>query len=188
MEEGAFLAVEIEEAVGQNAFANLAHELVVEMDVVFPEELPAERLARLRQVMQISAGVARAGRTSAGRIEFLFGEFVNAAAHLQKAARGKNRAALGELRGHDAIEHVHATMDGFEQIERRADAHEIARLVLRQKLRGEFAHVFALALALSHREATDGEPVEGHFAQDRRAFAPQLLEESALHNSEKRLR
>jgi hypothetical protein len=158
------------------------------MDVVFAQELPSERLARLGQVMQISAGVARTGRTSAGGIKFLFGEFVNAAAHLQKTARGEDGAALRELRGHDAIEHVHATMNGFEEIKRRADAHEVPRLVLRQKLRGEFAHVFALALALPHRESTDGEPVERHFAQDCDAFPPQLLKKSALHNSKKRLR
>ena len=155
--------------------ANLAHELVVEVDVVLPEELPAERLARLRQVMQVGARVARAGRAGAGRIEFLLGEFVNAAAHLQKAARGEDGAALRELRRHDAIEHVHAAMDGFENVERRADAHEVARLVLRQKLRGEFAHVLALALALADREPADGESVERHLAQARprfRAAAP----------------
>ena len=168
--------------------ANLAHELVVEMNVVLPEQLPAERLARLRQVMQIGARVARAGRAGASRIEFLLGEFVNAAAHLQKPARSENGAALRQLRRHDAIEHVHAAMDGFENIERRADAHEIARLVLRQKLRGEFAHVLALALALADREPADGESVEWHFAQASRAFPPQFLEERALHDPEHRLR
>ena len=79
-------------------------------------------------------------------------------------------------------------MDGFENIERRADAHEVARLVLRQKLRGEFAHVLALALALPHGEPADGESVERHFAQARRAFPPQFLEERALHDPEHRLR
>ena len=73
-------------------------------------------------------------------------------------------------------------------IERRADAHQIARPVVRQKLRGEFAHVLALALALADREPADGEPIERHFAQDRRAFAPQLREERALHDAEQRLR
>ena len=71
--------------------ADLAHELVVKMDVVLAEELPAERLAGLGQMMQIGARVARAGRAAAVRIERLLGEFVNAAPHLQKAARGEDR-------------------------------------------------------------------------------------------------
>ena len=162
--------------------ANVAHELVIEMDVVLAEQLPAERLARLREVMQIGARVARAGRAGAGGIELFVREFVNAAAHLEETARGEDGAALRQLRRHDAVEHVDAAMDGFEDIERRADAHEIARLVRRQKLRGELAHVLALALALADREAADGEAVERHLAQNGRAFAPQLREERALHD------
>src|SRR5207244_7514527 len=102
VQKNTLFAVEIKEAIGQNAVANLAHELVIEMDVVLPEQLPAERLARFRQVMQISARVAHAGRTRAGRIEFLLGEFVNTAAHLQKPARSKDGASVSELRRHAA--------------------------------------------------------------------------------------
>ena len=83
---------------------------------------------RLGQMMQIGAGIARAGGAGAGGIELFLGEFVNAAAQLQKAARGESAAALRDLRGDDAVEHVDAAMHGFEDVERRADAHEIARL------------------------------------------------------------
>ena len=129
--------------------ADLAHELVIEVKVVLPEQLPAERFARLREVMQVSAGVACARRARAGGIELFLGEFVNAAAHLQKTARREDSAPLRQLRRHDAVEHVDATVDGFENIERRADTHKVARFVVRQKLRGEFAQVFALALAFA---------------------------------------
>ena len=164
MQKGALFPIEIEEAILDNALPNLAHELVIEVKIVLPEQLPAEGFARLGEVMQVSAGVARAGRAGAGGIELFLGEFVNAAAHLQKAARGEDGAALRHLRRHDAIEHVHAAMHRFEDIERRADAHEVARLVVRQKLRGEFAQVLALALAFADRESADGESVERHFA------------------------
>ena len=135
MQEGALGSVELEEAILENARADLAHELVVEMEVVLAEELPAERLRALGEVMQVGARVARAGRAGALRIERLLGAFVDAAAQLQEAARGEGDAALRELRRHDAVEHVDAAMDGFEDIERRADAHEVARLVVRQELR-----------------------------------------------------
>ena len=182
-----FSSVKIEETSARDALADFAHELVVEMNVVFAEQLPAERFARLGQMMEISARVARAGRAIAGRIEFLLRVFVNAAPHLQEPARSEDGAALGELRRHDAIEHVHAAMDGFENIERRAHAHQIARFVLRQKLRREFAHLFALVFAFAHREPANRKAVERHFAQLRRAFPPQFRKERALHDGEHRL-
>ncbi len=177
-------AIKISEAISQNACSNVAHELVIEMDVVFAEELPAQRLARLREVMQIGARVARAGRAGAGGIEFFVGEFVNAAAHLEKTARGEGGAALRQLRRHDAVEHVDAAMDRFEDVERRADAHEIARFVRRQELRGELAQVFALALALADCETADGETIEWHLAQNGGAFAAQLLARARLARSQ----
>ena len=135
VEKGALGLIKLEEAILENAGANLAHELVVEMEVVLSEELPAERLRAFGQMMEIRARVARAGRAGAVRIQLLLRAFVNAAAQLEKPARGESRAALRELRRHDAIEHVDAAMNGFEDIERRADAHEVARLVVRQQLR-----------------------------------------------------
>jgi hypothetical protein len=36
---------------------------------------------------------------------------------------------------HDAIEHIGAARHAFDQIDRRADTHEVARLALRQTLR-----------------------------------------------------
>ena len=138
--------------------------------------------------MEIRARVARAGRAIAIGIERFVGKFVNAAAQLQKSARGKSGAALRQLRRHDAIEHVHPAMDGFQQIERRAHAHQVTRLVVRQQSGRELADVFAFALALAHREPADRVTVERHLAERRRAFPPQFGKERALHNPEHRLR
>jgi len=94
--------------------------LVVKVEVVLPEELPAEVLAALCEVMQVGPRVARTGRASAERIERVLGEFVHAAAQLQESARRERRPALRDLRGDDAIEHVHAAVHGLEDVERRA--------------------------------------------------------------------
>jgi len=164
LEDDAFFPVKIAETSGEDALPDIAHELVIKMDVVLAEKLPAERLARFREVMEVGAGIARTGRAIAGRIERLVREFVNPAAHLEKTARCEDGAALRQLRRHDAIKHVDPAMDGFEDVERSADAHQVTRLVCRQKRGGEFADLFALDFALADREAADGETIEGHFA------------------------
>ncbi len=69
VQERALFPVELEEAILENALPDLAHELVVKVEIVLPEELPAEVLAGLREVMQIGARVARARRAVALRVE-----------------------------------------------------------------------------------------------------------------------
>ena len=118
MEECALFSVEFEEAILENALPDFAHELVVKIDVVLPDELPAEVLVALRKVMQISAGVARTRGAVAEWIEFVLGKFIHTATQLQKPARCEGAAALRDLCGDDAVEHVHAAMHCFEQIER----------------------------------------------------------------------
>ena len=48
-------------------------------------------------------------------------------AQLNFPLRREGRAALRELRGDDAVEHVNTAMDGLEQIDGCADTHEVAR-------------------------------------------------------------
>ena len=174
MEECALFAVEIEEAILKDALPDFAHELMVKIDIVLPDELPAEVFVALREVMQISAGVACTRGAVAERIEFVLGKFIHAATQLQKPARSERAASLSDLRGDDAVKHVHAAMHCFEQIERRAYAHEVAREILREKLRGEFASVLPLAPALTDCEPPDGVSIERHLAQTGCTFAPQL--------------
>src|SRR5436309_15052954 len=100
--------------------------------------------------MQVGAAVTRAGRATAFRIERFIGEFVHAAARLQVTARSEGAAALRHLRGNDAIEHVDSAMHGFEDVERCTDAHQVTRLVVRQKRGGELADLLALFLPLAY--------------------------------------
>src|SRR5688572_19571895 len=84
MEKAALLLVKIMKPSSMDALADFAHERVVEMNVVLAEQLPAKRLARLGQMVEISSRVTPAGRAIAGRIEFFLRVFVNAAPHLQE--------------------------------------------------------------------------------------------------------
>ena len=103
-------------------------------------------LARLREMVEISARVARTRRAAALGIQRFVGKFIDAAPQLQIAARGEGRAALRDLRGDDAVEHVHAAMHRFENVERCADAHEVARAVVREELREDVCEFTAQLL------------------------------------------
>ena len=75
-------------------------------------------------------------------------------------------------------------MHGFEEVERGADAHEVARLVVREHRRGDLTGVFALGLAFADREAADGETVEGQLGQAVGADLAEVGVEGALDDRE----
>ena len=148
------------------------------------DELPAEGFLALREVVKVGAGVARAGRARAVGIEWVVRAFVNPAPELQESARGERPAALGDLGGDDAIEHVDPAMDGFENIERRSNAHEVAGFVLRQERCREFTGVLALAFALTHGKTAYRVAVERHRAQRLGAFFPEVQMQRTLDDGE----
>ena len=112
------LLVQRGERVVQDALPDLAHEPVVEVQVVLAEQVPAQRLVRLRQVVEIGARVVLAGRAGAAGVQRLVRVLVHAAAELQVAPRGEDAAALAEGRRQDAVEHVEPAVHGLEQVER----------------------------------------------------------------------
>ena len=78
--------IECQERIGKNARADLAQELMVKMDVVLAEELPAERLAGLGEVVKIGAGIPLAGRAIACGIELFLRKFINSPPELKITA------------------------------------------------------------------------------------------------------
>ena len=176
-----------QEGVLEDALADLPHHLVIEEDVVLAEERPAERLLGLGEVMQIAARILGADRALAQGVDLLLRELIDRAAQLQDATRGIRRSELGDFVRDDAVEHVDAAVDGFEEVERGADAHQVARLVVREHRRGDLTRVFALGLAFADREAADGEPVEGQLGQAVGADLAEVGVEGALDDREHRL-
>ncbi len=143
---------------------------MVEIDVVLSDEVPSEGFTGLCEVMQIGAVVATTGGTRALGIQRFEGELVDASAHLEETSRGEGASALSDLGRDDAIEHVHATAHGFEDIDWHADAHEVAGSVLWQEARGECADLLSGFAFFADGEATDRESVEWHPDQGRGAF------------------
>src|SRR3954470_14018223 len=99
--------------------------------------MPAEELVRFDEMVQVGAGVFATSLAAAARVNGLVGKFINAPFQTEFPMRSENRATLGELRGNNAVEHIHAAVHRLENIERRTDAHEIARQVFGEMFGGE---------------------------------------------------
>jgi hypothetical protein len=138
--------------------------------------------------MQVRPRVARTRFAAARCIERLIRDAVDAATEVELAARRERDAVLCERGRHDAVEHVDAAVHGLEQIERRADAHQVTRLVGGQQRRGQLGHVLALRTGLADGEAADRVAVEAKVDDLLRAGATKILVARALHDPEHRLR
>ena len=90
---------------------------------------------------------------------------------VQRAVEREGHPVAGHPGGHHAVEHVHAAGDHFENLRRRAQAHGVARLVVREKRHRVVDGAEHLVLGLAHRDAADGVAVEAQLHQ----FAGRLL-------------
>ena len=167
--------------------AGAAHEVEVVVQVVDREEPRPERLAALEEVVQVRPRPGPAGEARAGGVERLVREPVVAAGEPDAPRRGEGRPLPRHRGGKDAVEHVDALADRLEEIRRGADAHEVARAPARQQLRRAADDVGALGARVAHREAADGEAVEGVLREEAGRLGAQRGIEAALHDGEEGL-
>ena len=171
----------------ENGGAHLRHQPVVKGDVVVGEELPAEGFVALDQMMDVGAGMAAAGRAIAAGVERFVGEFIDGAAEVDFTVGGERGAALSELPGDDAIEHVHAAMHRLQNVDRGAHAHQVTRQVFGQLGGDDPGELVALGIGFTDREPADGEAVEGQVAQVLGAAQAEIAVAGALDDTEKSL-
>ena len=88
---------------------------------------------------------------------------------------------------HHAIEHVDPAAHRLDDIVRRADAHEIARLRLRQVRFDRFDHAQHDILRFADRQPADRVALQVERRERRRALDPKRLDRAALHDAEHRL-
>ena len=89
--------------------------------------------------------------------------------------------------GQHAVEHVDAVADRFDDVLRRADAHQVARAIdgePRRDMRFDAPH---LLLRLADRQAADRIAVEADAAELRQRLLAQVLEHAALDDPEQRV-
>ena len=125
---------------------------------------------RPHQMMQIGARVLRRG-ACALRIERARVLGIARVAQIEPPAPGEGLAVAARAGRHHAVEHVDAAGDRCEQILRRADAHQIARPILRQHGSGRLDHVEHRGLPFADRQPADGIAVEADSRSARRRIA-----------------
>ncbi len=175
------------ERAGDDGFAQFAHQHLVVVQVVDRVELRTENLADAVQMMQvgareIAAGIARAGFVERARIVLVLRVL-----DLDVAEARKQVAVARVARRHHAVEHVDAGLHAVYQILGRADAHQIARLVLRQAWRRVRQDACHFVLRLADRQPADGESVEADVGQGGERFIAQILVHPPLHDAEQRV-
>ena len=107
--------------------------------------------------------------------------------HDETACPRHGHAVACDARRVDAVEHIDAALHALDEAVRRANAHEVARLVLRQKRRRVLEHLVHELLRLADREAAYRVARQVH--RRRLAGAPlaQVFVHTALHDAEEAL-
>ena len=173
--------------VFQDGLARLPDHIEKVGQVVQGVEAEGQQLLADVQMAQIGTGEGPAGVTVAGRIQgaVVLGVFL--ALDVDLAQRGIERAVTRVAGGQHAVEHVDTGIDAVGDVQGRAHAHEVAGLVLGQLGRHFVHEVVEHVLALAHRKAADGEPVEIVAAQFLDGALAQILEETALGDGEQQV-
>jgi len=79
-------------------------------------------------------------------------------------------------------------MNGFEDVEGRADSHQVARGIRREERRRQFGEILPLVLRFADGKTPDRKSIERHRGQRFRAFSAKVSEAGALDDAEEGLR
>src|SRR5215470_15401539 len=124
---------EIRKSPGGDGLTEVAHQLLIVVQIVPGQEHRAQDLLRLYQMVDIAPGVVAAGRTAAGGIDRARVARVARIAHVELPEAREGRARAAAARWHDAVEHVDPALNRAQDVLRPADPHEIARAVVGQE-------------------------------------------------------
>src|SRR4030095_10725306 len=154
------------------------------MQIVKRYKEQAEYLLGLDQMAQVAASkLATCGtRTAFFDRALLQGEF--GVLQVEGTVGGKGSAVARQASRKDAIKHVHAPGDQLEQLRWRAQAHCVARLVVRQKRLAPFDRLHHFRLRLAYAPPANGVAVETNLHGGLRTCQTQVLEGPTLDNPE----
>ena len=134
--------------------------------------------------MQIGTTMLGAKRAAAIRVERPVIGAETGIAHVENAPPRKGARGATGAGGHDAIEHVHTPRHSAEQIVRRADTHQIARLVGGQCRGRVIEGGEHRLLALAHGQTADSIALEADLGQRIDGLQALVAEHAALHDAE----
>ncbi len=181
------LATEFIERAGFEACPHILHELHKAVDIVDGEEADAEDFAGMEEMPHIGAGKIPA--TIAGAALFHGAKIIGIAAGLDGdgAVAGKGGAVAGMARRHDAVKHIDAAGDAFDDLNPVADAHQVAGVVRRDMGDREIDSAHHFGFRFTDADAADGIAVEADFRESLCAAFTQIGVDSALNDTEEQL-
>ena len=113
-------------------------------------------LLRLKEVAQVRTREIPARRAVALLVDRLLVELVLLVFEVDRAAPREELAVACVARRHHTVKKVHAARHALDDVRRRTDAHEIARLILRHIGLDRVDDVVHCLRRLADREAADG--------------------------------
>ena len=108
-------------------------------------------------------------------------------AHVHYAVGGEEHAVASVACGHHTVHHVDATVDGFEDIGRCADSHEVTGFVGWQDFVDHLNHLIHGFGRFADSQPSDGVAVGAEFSHSRGGFTSQVGIGASLHNREEAL-
>jgi len=154
---------------------------------VNPDELYAQVVATADLVLDVAAGKSNTGGAVALGVKRLIREPILAPRQAELPCEGVGEALLRHLGGDHTVKHIDPEAHRFEQIDRGADAHQVARATFGEQSRGVPGDRVAHLARLADREAADGEAVERMGSERLRALGAERLERASLDDGEQGL-
>ena len=105
--------------------ADLSHELEIEMEVVKGHEPEAEEFTGFEEVPEVGSTKGAAGGANAALFDGSLGVGMDCIAEIEGPVGGVGGAVAGDACGQDAVEHINAPGNHFDQLRRRSQAHGI---------------------------------------------------------------
>lgn len=175
------------EAVFLNRFSRPFHDLNQEADVMNGiQALPEFLIAHLKMV-QIGFRVMGAGIAIAVWVQRREVFFVLGPLDIDPSLARHQSPVPGEAGGQDAVEHVDAILDPFEDVIDGPNPHEVARLLRGQKADRVLHHPEADVFGFPDGSPADGIPGEIHFGELLGGVVTQVLEFPALDDAKQGL-
>ena len=144
-------------------------------------------LLGLDEVTDVGAGVVAAGGAVAGQADGTGILHVLLVEEVDLTLPGKEIAVAGVTTGHDAVEEVHAHVDGLQNVAGRTHSHEVAGLVLGHVRLYHVDDAVHILGGLTHGQTADGVALAGDLGDPLHMLHAQILVGAALVDAEEHL-
>ena len=182
------LRLPLGEVARRDMLPRLADQSQIEREVVERRNLQPLNLVHFDEMVEISPAVARIDERPAFGVDGREVILPFLVAHVDRPEAGEQLPVAPVAGGHDAIEHVDAPLDRLQDIDGRADTHQVARLVFGQYLVDDLDHLVHLFGRLTYGEAADRVPVGPFAGHLLGRLDTKILVDTTLHDGEEALR